>query len=79
MAERKTREDGVMEDVHAELDECTIASMIGTDLDAQITWHRRRGILDPSTGRNYVTGFSKLKVQEKKWMLYGLIGWYKLE
>jgi hypothetical protein len=79
MAERKAHEDSVMEGVHVELDERTVASMTGTDLDAQINWHRRRGILDPSTGRNYVTGFSKLKVQEKKWMLYGLIGRYRLE
>jgi hypothetical protein len=60
-----------------ELDEARIGSIKGAELDLQIEWHKRLGVLDPVTEKNIVCGMSKLKVQDKKYVLYGLIHRYK--
>jgi hypothetical protein len=66
-----------MASVTVELNEARIDSMKGAELDLQIEWHKRLGVLDPVTKKNIVCGMSKLKVQDKKYVLYGFIHRYK--
>jgi hypothetical protein len=51
--------------------------MIGKDLDLQLMWHRDCNILDAHTSKNEIPGSgARLKVEDKKFILYGLIGRY---
>jgi hypothetical protein len=76
-AEKQAAADAQMASVTVKLDEARIGSMKGAELDLQIEWHKRLGVLDPVTKKNIVCGMSKLKVQDKKYVLYGLIHRYK--
>jgi hypothetical protein len=60
-----------------ELNEHKIASMKGHDLNLQIEWYKCRHEFDAETGWKIVPPTSKLKVHEKKWLLYGLKARYK--
>jgi hypothetical protein len=77
-AEKKAHADERMHGVQVVTDLHKISKMKGADLDLQLEWHRRRGILDEK-GRNVVPGMSGKRVHEKRWVLYGFAISYKVE
>jgi hypothetical protein len=72
-AEKQAAADAWMASMTVELDKARIGSITGAKLNLQIEWHKRLSVLDPVTKKNIVCSMSKLKVQDKKYMLYGLI------
>jgi hypothetical protein len=67
-----------VQDIEVELDCCKIRDMKGAELDLQIERHWQQNVLDKG-GKNVVCGYSKLRVLEKKYMLYGLVVRYTAE
>jgi hypothetical protein len=78
-AERKRRDDARMAGVAIELIFSRIQGMKGAALDLQLEWHRRRGVVDPETKKNVVPATSKLKVPQKRFLLYCLVAGYRFE
>jgi hypothetical protein len=72
-SERRVHEAARLRNVAPVLDCLHVGALKGAELDLQIEWHRAQNILDPKTRKNIVCGMSKLKVQDKKYVLYGLI------
>lgn len=81
LAEKHARQDArlaqQMQGIELELNEHVIELMSGAALQCQIECHRRLGVIDPVTRKNVAVGASKLRVHEKKAMLYGLIRRHK--
>jgi hypothetical protein len=76
-AERRVNEAARLRNVVPVFDCSKVGTLKGSELDLQIEWHRAQNILDPKTQKNLVCGMSKLKVQDKKYVLYGLIGQHR--
>jgi hypothetical protein len=76
-AERRVNEAARLRNVIPILDCSKVGTLKGSELDLQIEWHRAQNVLDPKTRKNLVCRMSKLRVQDKKYVLYGLIGQHR--